>query len=237
MCVLIFSTNSVWNIFHSKNWASYDPICILVYAVHYPLFLLDFNGTSIWQTFHKPANIKFHENELSASRAVPRGQTWRSYESFSFRGAVKECHIRQRDVVPSAKESHISFLPALERKAQFYVFVYGAKTVVVTVWSLPTEAEWTPAGKYHNHQNPTVNSLMPQAHHIRTSPLYWYLPFRFSEQSSKIADCNSLARLTTHNVAYHMNRVWQFVQLQRKARTCTERNCGVTLNCLTTTER
>ena len=43
--------------------------------------------------------------------------------------------------------------------------------------------------------------------HIRTSPLYCYLPFRFSEHSSRTADCNRLVRLITHNVAYHTNRV------------------------------
>jgi len=30
MRVLIFSTNLVWNISHSKNWASYDEKCVLV---------------------------------------------------------------------------------------------------------------------------------------------------------------------------------------------------------------
>jgi len=33
MCVLIFSTNFVWNISHSKkNWARYDQNCTLVFA-------------------------------------------------------------------------------------------------------------------------------------------------------------------------------------------------------------
>jgi len=67
--------------------------------------------------------------------------------------------LRQRNM------SHIYFLPALQRKPQFCIYVYGAKAAVVTVSSLPTEADRTPSGKYHNHQNPTVNSLMPLVHH------------------------------------------------------------------------
>jgi len=74
--------------------------------------------------------------------------------------------MQQRDVIPPAKQSRISFLPALQRKAQFCIYVYGTKAAVVTVSSLPTEADRTLSGKYHNHQNPTINSLMPLAHHL-----------------------------------------------------------------------
>ena len=51
MCALIFSTNFVWNIFHSKkNWARYDRKCILGLRVKYPLFLSDFNEIEIFST-------------------------------------------------------------------------------------------------------------------------------------------------------------------------------------------
>jgi len=47
MCVLISSTNFVWNIFHSeKNWARYDQkICTGIH-VKYPSILSDFNEIS-----------------------------------------------------------------------------------------------------------------------------------------------------------------------------------------------
>ena len=38
------------NIFHSKNWASSDPICISVFTAKCPFFLLDFNETWIHST-------------------------------------------------------------------------------------------------------------------------------------------------------------------------------------------
>jgi hypothetical protein len=42
MCVVIFSTTFIWNIFHfKKKWARYD-------HVKYTLFLPDFNETWIW---------------------------------------------------------------------------------------------------------------------------------------------------------------------------------------------
>ena len=71
MCLLIFSTTSVWNVFHSeKKWARYD------LHVKYPLFLSDINET--W-TFlidfrKKTSNNKFHENPSSGSKVVPCGQ-------------------------------------------------------------------------------------------------------------------------------------------------------------------
>jgi hypothetical protein len=44
--------------------------------VKYPLFLSDFNETSIFsKDFEKYSNIKFHENPCSGSRAVPRDRT------------------------------------------------------------------------------------------------------------------------------------------------------------------
>jgi len=40
MCVSIFSTNLVWNIFHSKkNWASYDKKNMYWSSFNVPIFL------------------------------------------------------------------------------------------------------------------------------------------------------------------------------------------------------
>jgi len=50
MCVLMFCTILFETFFHSKNWASYDPICISVFTAKYPFFLLDFNETWIHST-------------------------------------------------------------------------------------------------------------------------------------------------------------------------------------------
>ena len=51
MCVLIFSTPFVWNIFHSKKtWARYDHKCILVFMYKYPLFYSYLNETWIFST-------------------------------------------------------------------------------------------------------------------------------------------------------------------------------------------
>jgi len=70
ICVLIFSTTFVWNIFHSKKkWARYDKKCILVFmqSTHYScqiLMKLEFSR----QNFEKSSTIKFHENPSSGSR-------------------------------------------------------------------------------------------------------------------------------------------------------------------------
>jgi hypothetical protein len=69
MCVLIFSTTFVWNIFRSKKkWATYDQICVLgfVLSIHYScqiLMKLEFSR----QIFEKYSNMKFHENPSSGS--------------------------------------------------------------------------------------------------------------------------------------------------------------------------
>jgi hypothetical protein len=75
MCVLIFSTNSFWNISHSKKWAWYKK-CILFFthSTRYScpsLTILKFSR----QIFDKYSNIKFHKNLLSGSRVPPCGQT------------------------------------------------------------------------------------------------------------------------------------------------------------------
>ena len=51
MCVLIFSTTFVWNIYHSKeNWTRYDKNTHVGVHVKYPLFLSHFNKTSFFST-------------------------------------------------------------------------------------------------------------------------------------------------------------------------------------------
>ena len=50
MCVFILSTTFVWNISNSKNWASYDKKTYIGFRLKYPLFLSDFNETSIFPT-------------------------------------------------------------------------------------------------------------------------------------------------------------------------------------------
>ena len=74
MCVLIFSTTSVWNIYHSKKkkWRRYDKKCILVfmYSTLYScpiLMKLEF----FQQTFEKSPDTKFNENPSSWTRVVP----------------------------------------------------------------------------------------------------------------------------------------------------------------------
>ena len=77
MCVLIFSTTFVWNFSYSKhNSAIYYHKRRIGLHVKYPLFLSDFNRTSILYTdFRNILNIIFHENPASGSRVVPCGRT------------------------------------------------------------------------------------------------------------------------------------------------------------------
>ena len=76
MCVLIFSTTSVWNISHStKNWARYDTKCTYIgLTVKYRLFLSDFNENwNFLDTFSRnDSHIKFHENPFNGSRVLCR---------------------------------------------------------------------------------------------------------------------------------------------------------------------
>jgi len=82
-CVLIFSTNYVRNIFHSKkNWARCDHkrTLAVTWNAHYSyhiLIKLEFSR----QIFAKYSNIKFHENPSSRSRVVPCGQRDRHDEA------------------------------------------------------------------------------------------------------------------------------------------------------------
>ena len=77
MCILVFFTNSVRNISHSKkNRGRYDTKCILVfmYSTRYSctvLVELKYSRQIFEQTF----NTKFHENPPSGSRVVPFGRT------------------------------------------------------------------------------------------------------------------------------------------------------------------
>jgi len=78
MCVLNFSTTSVWNIFQSKNNSEwYNKKKYIDLHKKYPLFLSDFNETFEFspQIFKKYSNINFYENPSSGSSVVPCGQT------------------------------------------------------------------------------------------------------------------------------------------------------------------
>jgi len=82
MCILIFYTTFVRNIFHpKKNWATYDQTFVSVFmsVTRYscPIWVkLEFS----WQIFENCLNIKFNENPSIESRAVPCGQTHRHDE-------------------------------------------------------------------------------------------------------------------------------------------------------------
>jgi len=65
-----FSTNFVWNFSHSKkNWARHYHKCTC-YSCQILIKLQYFQ-----QIFKKFSNIEFHENPISGSKDVPRGQT------------------------------------------------------------------------------------------------------------------------------------------------------------------
>jgi hypothetical protein len=76
MCVLIFSTNFVWNISHyKKKWASYYQKCILLFMwrirYSFPILMkLEFTR----QFLENYSSIKFHGYASSGSRIVPCGQ-------------------------------------------------------------------------------------------------------------------------------------------------------------------
>ena len=110
MCVLIFSTTSVWNISHyRKNWARYYQKCILGLYVKYRLLLLDFNDTWIYLTHFQQ---KYKKNQISwksvqwepsCSMRTDR-QTWRSqWRLFAIRqgpwrtGSDFYEHLKQKD--------------------------------------------------------------------------------------------------------------------------------------------
>jgi hypothetical protein len=63
VCDLIFSTVSLWNVYHSKKWARFDEKCILVSmgTARYSCRILRKLQFSR-QIFEKCSNIKFHEN-------------------------------------------------------------------------------------------------------------------------------------------------------------------------------
>jgi hypothetical protein len=77
MCVLIFSTTFVSNIFNSKkNWARYDRKCTSVFmwsTLYHCQILMELEFPR--QNFEKYSNINFHENESRGSRVVPCGRT------------------------------------------------------------------------------------------------------------------------------------------------------------------
>ena len=74
MCVLIFSTISIWNIFHFKKKSARYHKCTLVFRVKHPLFLLDVNQTLIFlDSFSKNNevyNISWKSVQWEASCSV-----------------------------------------------------------------------------------------------------------------------------------------------------------------------
>ena len=77
VCVLIFSTNFVYNISHSKdNLARCSRTCDEVFmgSTCYLCRLLKKLQFSR-QVFEETSNIKFHQNHSSGSRVVPYGRT------------------------------------------------------------------------------------------------------------------------------------------------------------------
>ena len=92
MCVLIFSTASVWKISHSKkNSARYYYVCTYKRLhVKYPLFFkISVKSPNIFSK-KKFSNIKFHENPTSRSRTVPCGRKDR-HEEINSRFSKKIC--------------------------------------------------------------------------------------------------------------------------------------------------
>ena len=83
MCVLIFSTTSVWNISHSKkNCARYDQKRYTGHHVKYPLFLSHFNeicisSTGLWKTLKYKISWKSVQWETRCSMRTD-GQTRRN---------------------------------------------------------------------------------------------------------------------------------------------------------------
>jgi hypothetical protein len=82
MYVLIFSTNFVWNISHSKkNSVRYYHKCtqVFMWSTRYSCQIL-MKLESSWQIFEKYSSTKFHENPSNGNRVIPCGQrdrqTW-----------------------------------------------------------------------------------------------------------------------------------------------------------------
>jgi hypothetical protein len=78
-CVLIFSTNAVWNISHSKmNWARYDHKYLYWSSCtvrHSCPILMKIEVSR--QILEKYSNIKFHKNPISGSQDVSWGPVYR----------------------------------------------------------------------------------------------------------------------------------------------------------------
>jgi hypothetical protein len=72
MCHLISCTTFVWTISHSKKWPSYYHKCtyIGVHVKYRHSCQIVMKLESLWQSFKKYSNIKYHENPSSGSRVV-----------------------------------------------------------------------------------------------------------------------------------------------------------------------
>ena len=76
MCVLIFCTNPVWNISHSKqNRARYNQHCMSVFLWSAGFSCQILMKLEFWHIFEKYSHTKFNENPSNWSRVVSWGQT------------------------------------------------------------------------------------------------------------------------------------------------------------------
>jgi hypothetical protein len=84
MCVLIFSTTFVWNIFHStKNWERFDQKCISVFMWSAVILVRFEWNLNCLDSFKKYANVKILENPSNWSPIILCRQTDRHDEANS----------------------------------------------------------------------------------------------------------------------------------------------------------
>ena len=78
MCVLIFSTTSVWKSYHSKKHAArYHKYTYVATASTHNSCQILMKLESSGQIFEKCSNVKFHENPSSENRVFPCWKTGR----------------------------------------------------------------------------------------------------------------------------------------------------------------
>ena len=117
MCVVIFFTTSVWNVFHSKkNWARYYHKCTHV-CIYIPVYIYD-NGQILTKLefagriFEKNSAIKFHENLSSRSQVVPCRRTDMSKLNSRFSRCCERPWKRSSDFMQSILSSKVALLCA-----------------------------------------------------------------------------------------------------------------------------
>jgi hypothetical protein len=132
MCVLIFSTNFISNVYYYKqNWARYDALIAL--HAKFPLFLSHFNETLILSIyFRKFSNIKFNDTLTSGSRGFPYGPTdrltWLELSRFS-----KLCERAKKFSVYQAVWSSDTILYDWKNK----ITVYKLTSICTRLYPLP----------------------------------------------------------------------------------------------------